>query len=67
MILMRVGGVPHSPVDRRANPGASDARYRSAGFGDTTDPVVLAERLDGGLEVLDRYCSGQSVDHEGKR
>src|SRR5689334_12142021 len=35
-------------------------------FGDTTDPVVLAERLDEGLELLARYWSGEKVDHEGK-
>jgi alkanesulfonate monooxygenase SsuD/methylene tetrahydromethanopterin reductase-like flavin-dependent oxidoreductase (luciferase family) len=34
-------------------------------FGDTTDPVVLAERLDEGLEVLARYWSGRAVDHDG--
>jgi alkanesulfonate monooxygenase SsuD/methylene tetrahydromethanopterin reductase-like flavin-dependent oxidoreductase (luciferase family) len=36
-----------------------------ASFGDTTDPVVLAERLDEGLELLTRYWSGETVDHEG--
>ena len=34
-------------------------------FGDTTDPVVLAERLDEGLELLARYWSGEPVDHQG--
>jgi alkanesulfonate monooxygenase SsuD/methylene tetrahydromethanopterin reductase-like flavin-dependent oxidoreductase (luciferase family) len=34
-------------------------------FGDTTDPVVLAERLDEGLALLARYWSGQPVDHQG--
>jgi alkanesulfonate monooxygenase SsuD/methylene tetrahydromethanopterin reductase-like flavin-dependent oxidoreductase (luciferase family) len=34
-------------------------------FGDTTDPVVLAERLDEGLELLARYWSGETVDHDG--
>jgi len=34
-------------------------------FGDTTDPVVLAERLDEGLELLSRYWSGETVDHDG--
>lgn len=29
-----------------------------ASFGDTTDPVVLAERLDEGLELLARNWSG---------
>lgn len=35
-------------------------------FGDTTDPVVLAERLDEGLELLRRYWSGEVVDHRGR-
>jgi alkanesulfonate monooxygenase SsuD/methylene tetrahydromethanopterin reductase-like flavin-dependent oxidoreductase (luciferase family) len=35
-------------------------------FGDITDPTVLAERLDEGLELLDRYWSGNSVDHDGR-
>jgi len=35
-------------------------------FGDTTDPVVLAERLDEGLELLARYWSGEEVNHEGR-
>jgi alkanesulfonate monooxygenase SsuD/methylene tetrahydromethanopterin reductase-like flavin-dependent oxidoreductase (luciferase family) len=35
-------------------------------FGDTTDPVVLAERLDEGLQLLDRYWSGETVDHQGR-
>ncbi|MDT8911738.1 LLM class flavin-dependent oxidoreductase [Amycolatopsis sp. PS_44_ISF1] len=34
-------------------------------FGDTTDPVVLAERLDEGLGLLERYWSGERVDHRG--
>jgi alkanesulfonate monooxygenase SsuD/methylene tetrahydromethanopterin reductase-like flavin-dependent oxidoreductase (luciferase family) len=37
-----------------------------ASFGDTTDPVVLAERLDEGLELLSRYWSGETVDHDGR-
>ena len=37
-----------------------------ASFGDTTDPVVLAERLDEGLELLERYWSGERVDHDGR-
>jgi len=37
-----------------------------ASFGDTTDPVVLAERLDEGLGLLSRYWSGETVDHEGR-
>jgi len=36
-----------------------------ASFGDTTDPVVLAERLDEGLDLLTRYWSGETVDHDG--
>jgi alkanesulfonate monooxygenase SsuD/methylene tetrahydromethanopterin reductase-like flavin-dependent oxidoreductase (luciferase family) len=36
-----------------------------ASFGDITDPVVLAERLDEGLELLSRYWTGQTVDHDG--
>lgn len=35
-------------------------------FGDTTDPVVLAERLDEGLGLLERFWSGESVSHEGR-
>ncbi|PXX58730.1 alkanesulfonate monooxygenase SsuD/methylene tetrahydromethanopterin reductase-like flavin-dependent oxidoreductase (luciferase family) [Nocardia tenerifensis] len=35
-------------------------------FGEPTDPVVLAERLDEGLELLRRYWSGERVDHDGK-
>lgn len=35
-------------------------------FGDTTDPVVLAERLDEGLEILERYWSGEQVNHDGR-
>jgi hypothetical protein len=35
-------------------------------FGDTTDPLVLAERLDEGLGLLERYWSGEPVNHEGQ-
>lgn len=35
-------------------------------FGDTSDPVVLAERLDEGLDLLERFWSGEPVSHEGK-
>jgi alkanesulfonate monooxygenase SsuD/methylene tetrahydromethanopterin reductase-like flavin-dependent oxidoreductase (luciferase family) len=35
-------------------------------FGDTTDPVVLAERLDEGLDLLRRYWSGEPVEHHGR-
>ncbi|MEV6860080.1 LLM class flavin-dependent oxidoreductase [Streptosporangium subroseum] len=34
-------------------------------FGEPTDPVVLAERLDEGLDLLRRYWSGEPVNHEG--
>jgi alkanesulfonate monooxygenase SsuD/methylene tetrahydromethanopterin reductase-like flavin-dependent oxidoreductase (luciferase family) len=37
-----------------------------ASFGDTTDPVILAERLDEGLELLRRYWSGEPVNHSGR-
>jgi alkanesulfonate monooxygenase SsuD/methylene tetrahydromethanopterin reductase-like flavin-dependent oxidoreductase (luciferase family) len=35
-------------------------------FGDTTDPKVLAGRLDEGLELLARYWSGENVNHHGE-
>jgi alkanesulfonate monooxygenase SsuD/methylene tetrahydromethanopterin reductase-like flavin-dependent oxidoreductase (luciferase family) len=35
-------------------------------FGDTTDPKVLAGRLDEGLELLARYWSGETVNHHGE-
>jgi len=35
-------------------------------FGDTTDLVVLADRLDEGLELLQRYWSGEPVNHDGR-
>jgi hypothetical protein len=35
-------------------------------FGEPTDPVVLAERLDEGLDLLRRYWSGEPVDHDGR-
>ncbi|MFJ3406693.1 LLM class flavin-dependent oxidoreductase [Promicromonospora sp. NPDC090134] len=34
-------------------------------FGDETDPVVLAQKLDEGLGLLARYWSGERVDHDG--
>ncbi|SER06760.1 LLM class flavin-dependent oxidoreductase [Actinokineospora terrae] len=34
-------------------------------FGGPTDPRVLAERLDEGLELVSRYWSGEPVDHDG--
>ncbi len=33
-------------------------------FGEPTDPVVLAERLDEGLDLLRRYWSGEAVNHD---
>jgi alkanesulfonate monooxygenase SsuD/methylene tetrahydromethanopterin reductase-like flavin-dependent oxidoreductase (luciferase family) len=35
-------------------------------FGEPTDPVVLAERLDEGLDLLRRYWSGEPVNHNGR-
>lgn len=35
-------------------------------FGETTDPVALAERLDEGLELLRRYWSGEPVTYRGR-
>jgi hypothetical protein len=35
-------------------------------FGAVTDPQVLAERLDEGLDLLTRYWSGEPVDHRGR-
>jgi alkanesulfonate monooxygenase SsuD/methylene tetrahydromethanopterin reductase-like flavin-dependent oxidoreductase (luciferase family) len=35
-------------------------------FGEPTDPKVLAERLDEGLGLLDRFWSGEAVNHDGK-
>jgi len=35
-------------------------------FGDTTDPMVLAERLDESLGLLVRYWSGEPVNHRGR-
>ena len=35
-------------------------------FGAPTDPAVLAERLDEGLDLLERYWSGEAVNHEGR-
>ena len=37
-----------------------------ASFGDTTDPVELAQRLDEGLELLRRYWSGETVNYAGE-
>ena len=35
-------------------------------FGEPTDQIVLAERLDEGLDLLQRYWSGEPVNHHGK-
>ncbi len=35
-------------------------------FGEPTDPVVLAERLDEGLDLLERFWSGEAVNHDGR-
>ena len=35
-------------------------------FGEPTDPVVLAERLDEGLDLLAQYWSGDVVNHAGR-
>jgi alkanesulfonate monooxygenase SsuD/methylene tetrahydromethanopterin reductase-like flavin-dependent oxidoreductase (luciferase family) len=35
-------------------------------FGEPTDAKLLAERLDEGLDLLDRYWSGESVTHHGR-
>ncbi|TCO43780.1 LLM class flavin-dependent oxidoreductase [Actinocrispum wychmicini] len=44
--------------------GPVDDEYGS--FGEPTDPVVLAERLDEGLDLLARYWSGEPVTHDGR-
>ncbi|WP_242910450.1 LLM class flavin-dependent oxidoreductase [Actinomadura terrae] len=35
-------------------------------FGEPVDPVVLAGMLDEGLGLLERYWSGEPVEHEGR-
>jgi alkanesulfonate monooxygenase SsuD/methylene tetrahydromethanopterin reductase-like flavin-dependent oxidoreductase (luciferase family) len=35
-------------------------------FGEPTDPIVLAERLDEGLDLLRRFWSGEAVNHDGR-
>lgn len=35
-------------------------------FGEPTDPVVLAEYLDEGLDLMQRYWSGEPVNHDGR-
>jgi len=37
-----------------------------ADFGDESDPMVRAARLDEGLTLLDRLLSGDRVDHDGE-
>src|SRR5262245_28773819 len=37
-----------------------------ASFGEPTDPVILAERLDEGLDLLQRYWSGEAVNQDGR-
>ncbi|QPP07443.1 LLM class flavin-dependent oxidoreductase [Streptomyces bathyalis] len=44
--------------------GPAEDEYGS--FGETTDPVVLAERLDEGLDLLNRFWLGDPVNHEGR-
>jgi alkanesulfonate monooxygenase SsuD/methylene tetrahydromethanopterin reductase-like flavin-dependent oxidoreductase (luciferase family) len=44
--------------------GPIDDEYGS--FGEPTDPIVLAERLDEGLGLLQRFWSGEPVTHDGR-
>lgn len=44
--------------------GPVEDEYHS--FGDTAEPRVLAERLDEGLDLLERFWSGRPVDHHGR-
>jgi alkanesulfonate monooxygenase SsuD/methylene tetrahydromethanopterin reductase-like flavin-dependent oxidoreductase (luciferase family) len=44
--------------------GPIDDEYGS--FGEPTEPAVLAERLDEGLELINRYWSGDPVDFDGR-
>ena len=44
--------------------GPIDDEYGS--FGEPTDARLLAERLDEGLNLLDRYWSGEPVTHHGR-
>ncbi|GHJ36432.1 LLM class flavin-dependent oxidoreductase [Streptomyces sp. TS71-3] len=44
--------------------GPIEDEYES--FGDATDPKVLAERLDEGLDLLQKYWTGEPVTHEGR-
>jgi alkanesulfonate monooxygenase SsuD/methylene tetrahydromethanopterin reductase-like flavin-dependent oxidoreductase (luciferase family) len=44
--------------------GPIDDEYAS--FGEPTDPPLLAELLDEGLHLMDRYWSGEPVTHKGR-
>jgi alkanesulfonate monooxygenase SsuD/methylene tetrahydromethanopterin reductase-like flavin-dependent oxidoreductase (luciferase family) len=44
--------------------GPIDDEYGS--FGEPTDPKLLAERLDEGLDLLAAYWSGEAVTHHGR-
>jgi alkanesulfonate monooxygenase SsuD/methylene tetrahydromethanopterin reductase-like flavin-dependent oxidoreductase (luciferase family) len=44
--------------------GPIDDEYGS--FGEPTDPKLLAGRLDEGLDLLERYWSGEPVTHHGR-
>jgi alkanesulfonate monooxygenase SsuD/methylene tetrahydromethanopterin reductase-like flavin-dependent oxidoreductase (luciferase family) len=44
--------------------GAIEHEYAS--FGEPTDPRLLAEHLDEGLHLLDRYWSGEAVTYGGR-
>ncbi|MEV0264709.1 LLM class flavin-dependent oxidoreductase [Streptomyces sp. NPDC050617] len=44
--------------------GPVEDEYES--FGDTADLKVLAERLDEGLDLLQRFWSGEPVNHDGR-
>src|SRR5262249_56793424 len=44
--------------------GPIEDEYES--FGEPTDPIVLAERLDEGLDLLQQYWSGEAVNQEGR-
>lgn len=43
---------------------ADRSRTNSTALG--TNPIVLAERLDEGLDLLQRYWSGEPVNHHGR-
>ncbi|WP_314177914.1 LLM class flavin-dependent oxidoreductase [Streptomyces winkii] len=44
--------------------GPAEDEYGS--FGEATDPVVRAERLDEGLDLLCRFWTGEPVSHDGR-